>query len=131
ARTRAYHRGGPRNARRRTRTPIAASDRQSRPRPGDTTASRRVSRRGGAGAGAALDLVGACVAPHAEPLAAARTVLPKLVVRPGRIVTHVDELEPGVGRCIGCGALHRRVAAVRELDLCARAAPRTGDHQHG
>src|SRR5512147_1872673 len=76
------------------------------------------------------DRVRARVAAHAEPLPAAGAVIPELGVRAGRIVAQVHERRPFLDRRARWGPRERAVAAVRELGLRARAAPRARDAHH-
>src|SRR5215813_9176458 len=71
------------------------------------------------------------VATQAEPLATPRTVMPKLLVRTGRVIAQIDVLGPRRFRRVVGRLLHRRVAAVGELDLRPRAAPRARNQHHG
>src|ERR1700721_403834 len=104
-------------------------DRPIRPRPAETANAQFVAacswvdacfrRRFGA-----QDFVGAGVTIDYEPALAARTMIPKLAMRPYRIVTDINVLDKAV-ECVGgvgVGPLHGSVTKIREFVEIARAA---------
>src|SRR5579863_2666402 len=80
---------------------------------------------------AGMDRIGACVALHREPAAAAGEVEPALGLeaRDVAAVPDASELRARVDGCAGCGRRRGQFAAEPELGIGAAATIRTGDQE--